>query len=177
MQTFELDALIGISIIALLVGFLIGLAMGRTVLRGKRSLNTEAELQASQEALTNYRAEVYDQFAQTARKFDTLNESYNDLHRHLASSANVLLGDGISTPLLRGPAEPVPEAEPKEVQAEETPVEEESVEEESVEKGSEDETLAEADTPLDTTAQDTAAADPNVTDAESKNPEAPKPGS
>ncbi|MFK7913865.1 MAG: DUF1043 family protein, partial [Pseudomonadales bacterium] len=64
------------------------------------------ELKASQEAMKDYRAEVYDQFAETARKFDTLNNSYNDLHRHLASSANVLLGDGVSTPLLRGPSEP-----------------------------------------------------------------------
>lgn len=105
MQTFELEWLIGIGLGALVIGLLLGLAMGRTVFRGKKSLDMEAELEAAQEALKDYRAEVYDQFAETARKFDTLNESYNDLHRHLASSANVLLGDGVSTPLLRGPAE------------------------------------------------------------------------
>ena len=105
MQTFELEWLIGVGLSALVIGLLVGLAMGRTVFRGKKSLDTEAELAAAQDAMKEYRAEVYDQFAETARKFDTLNDSYNDLHRHLASSANVLLGDGISTPLLRGPAE------------------------------------------------------------------------
>lgn len=106
MSTYELEWLIGVGIGALIIGLLIGLVLGQTLFRSKKTRDVEQELETAQEALKDYRAEVYDQFAETARKFDTLNDSYNDLHRHLASSANTLLGDGMSAPLLRGPAEP-----------------------------------------------------------------------
>ncbi|MGI9326655.1 MAG: ZapG family protein [Pseudomonadales bacterium] len=102
---YELQWLIGVGVGALLLGALIGLALGRTLIRSRKTKDLEESLATAETALRDYRAEVYDQFAETARKFETLNDSYHELHRHLASSANVLLGDGISTPLLRGPVE------------------------------------------------------------------------
>lgn len=108
---YELHWLIGVGVGALLLGAIIGLALGRTLIRSRKTKDLEASLETAETALRDYRAEVYDQFAETARKFETLNESYHELHRHLANSANVLLGEGISTPLLRGPAEAEP-AEP-----------------------------------------------------------------
>ncbi len=105
---YELHWLIGVGVGALLLGAIIGLALGRTLIRSRKTKDLEASLETAETALRDYRAEVYDQFAETARKFETLNESYHELHRHLASSANVLLGEGISTPLLRGPAEAEP---------------------------------------------------------------------
>ncbi|MEM1231463.1 MAG: DUF1043 family protein [Pseudomonadota bacterium] len=103
---YESEWVAGIGIAALLVGLLVGIVLGRSSFTGRRAKDLEAELESAQNALTEYRAEVYDQFAETARKFETLNSSYNDLHRHLANSASTLLGDGAGTPLLRGPAEP-----------------------------------------------------------------------
>lgn len=51
------------------------------------------ELEAKQGELDSYRLQVFEQFDETAQKFKTLNESYVDLHRHLAKSANLLCGD------------------------------------------------------------------------------------
>lgn len=102
---YELHWLIGVGVGALLLGAILGLGLGRTLIRSKKTKDLEASLETAEMALRDYRAEVYDQFSETARKFETLNDSYHELHRHLASSANVLLGDGISTPLLRGPAD------------------------------------------------------------------------
>ena len=108
MQTFTLSLaeLLALGIVLLVLGLLTGLALGRTSLRSQQTKDLEAKLDTAQNALSDYRAEVFDQYAETARKFERLNESYNDLHRHLASSATTLLGDGISTPLLQGPDDP-----------------------------------------------------------------------
>lgn len=102
---YESEWVAGIGIAGLLVGLLLGILLGRSSFPGRRAKDLEAELETAQAALKDYRAEVYDQFAETARKFESLNTSYNDLHRHLASSASTLLGDGAGTPLLRGPVE------------------------------------------------------------------------
>lgn len=102
---YESEWVAGIGIAGLLVGLLLGIVVGRASFKGRRAKDLEDELETAQTALKDYRAEVYDQFAETARKFESLNTSYNDLHRHLASSASTLLGDGAGTPLLRGPSE------------------------------------------------------------------------
>jgi hypothetical protein len=46
---------------------------------------------------------VVSQFSETARKFQTLNDSYTDLHEQLARSSQVLCGD-LTGPLLQAPA-------------------------------------------------------------------------
>lgn len=102
---YESEWVAGIGIAGLLIGLLLGIVVGRASFKGRRAKDLEDELETAQAALKDYRAEVYDQFAETARKFESLNSSYNDLHRHLASSASTLLGDGAGTPLLRGPSE------------------------------------------------------------------------
>ncbi|MCZ6708735.1 MAG: DUF1043 family protein, partial [Gammaproteobacteria bacterium] len=62
----------------------------------------EAELESARDENTEYRREVFDQFAETARKFRNLDESYQDLHRQLAESASVLCGEAAG-PLLEAP--------------------------------------------------------------------------
>lgn len=63
----------------------------------------QGELEASQQALEDYRSEVLAQFGDTAEKFRALDASYHDLHRQLANSAQALLGEAPG-PLLTGPA-------------------------------------------------------------------------
>jgi uncharacterized membrane-anchored protein YhcB (DUF1043 family) len=61
------------------------------------------ELAGAQRELDDYRHEVVTQFSETARKFQTLNDSYTDLHQQLARSSGILCGD-LTGPLLVAPA-------------------------------------------------------------------------
>ena len=57
------------------------------------------QVAGKEEELREYRTEVVNQFAATAEKFKSLDESYHALHRQLATSAVALCGDQ-ATPLL-----------------------------------------------------------------------------
>lgn len=90
------------------MGAVLGGWLGNLVARvrsksAERIRELEAELESAHDTLAEYRREVFDQFAETARKFKSLDESYNDLHRQLAESANLLCGEAAG-PLLAAPA-------------------------------------------------------------------------
>ncbi len=74
--------LAGVGVLGLLIGFLIGKAIG-----GKNSSSTkkvEKEFQA-------YKAKVSEHFGKTADLVDNLTNSYKDVFDHLGNSAKVLL--------------------------------------------------------------------------------------
>ena len=103
----SIELAIGLSIITLLVGGLIGyLIRGRGGATREKVAELEAQLEASQSELSDYREEVVQQFSDTAEKFKTLDESYHALHRQLATSAVALCGDQ-GTPLLTATSEPL----------------------------------------------------------------------
>lgn len=95
--------LIGVGLGALLIGTLIGFVLRQFAFGGARKeRDLRSALESTQEELTDYRQQVYDEYEETARKFKTLTESYDDLHRHLANSAMTLVGDAAG-PLLEAP--------------------------------------------------------------------------
>ncbi|MEM9623998.1 MAG: DUF1043 family protein [Pseudomonadota bacterium] len=85
-------------------GFIVG--VGATLLLARsgrmqkgRVQELQAELQAAQDELSDYKREVFGQFAETAEKFRNLDRSYAALHKQLATSSVALCGDQ-ATPLL-----------------------------------------------------------------------------
>lgn len=111
-MTFELA--IGIGVLSLLVALGIGYLIGARGTKKARVVELEGALETAQEELTEYKREVFGQFAETADKFRALDKSYHDLHRHLAASSVALCGDA-ATPLLESLEEPVPETIDEEI--------------------------------------------------------------
>ena len=113
------ELVIGIAIGMLCIGLAIGYLLGGRGSANQQKIDSlEAELEASQSELSDYREEVLQQFSDTADKFKSLDESYHALHRQLAASAVTLIGDQ-GTPLLTSASEPLAgegelEAEPEE---------------------------------------------------------------
>ncbi|MDZ7668232.1 MAG: DUF1043 family protein [Gammaproteobacteria bacterium] len=89
-----------------MLGLAVGLGCGyfMAARRGSagRARQLEAQLTTARQELDDYRSEVVAQFSETARKFQTLNDSYTDLHEQLAKSSSVLCGD-VTGPLLQAP--------------------------------------------------------------------------
>lgn len=104
------EMLIGIGIACVLGGIILGLVAGRFLLRSKHAATLERELGEAQAAMKEYKNEVFQQFGDTARKFDKLNESYADLHQQLATSASVLCADMPDMPLLASSTVPALQA-------------------------------------------------------------------
>lgn len=107
-------------------GAILGGWLGHLVARVRskaaaRIQELEAELESSRGEISGYRREVFDQFAETARKFKSLDESYNDLHRQLAASASLLCGEAAG-PLLEAPPAPSAIAQASAAAAAETAV-------------------------------------------------------
>lgn len=100
---YSFEWMIGVALVALAGGLGLGALLGQSMASSRKVKSLQEELEAAREAHSDYRAEVYDQFSETARKFERLNESYRDLHQQLATSAVALLGDTAGQPLLRGP--------------------------------------------------------------------------
>ena len=122
------ELVVVIAVSALVVGGLIGyLIKGRDSASREQIAQLEAELEASQSELQDYRQEVVQQFSDTAEKFKTLDESYHALHRQLATSSVALCGDA-GAPLLTAASEPlVAESEVAEVQDHDMPEGEEEI--------------------------------------------------
>ena len=96
--------LIGLGLLGLVTGLGGGYLLATRVGAGAGRLRElEAELERARRELTDYRQEVVAQFSETARKFQTLNDSYTDLHQQLARSSSILCGD-VTGPLLAAPA-------------------------------------------------------------------------
>jgi uncharacterized membrane-anchored protein YhcB (DUF1043 family) len=95
-------------IIGVLLGAAAGAALGVAIATRRsrtavgRTRELEAELESARSELNRYRQEAVAQFTETARKFQSLNDAYTDLHQQLANSSSILCGD-ISSPLLEAP--------------------------------------------------------------------------
>ncbi|MEM1433429.1 MAG: DUF1043 family protein [Pseudomonadota bacterium] len=100
---YSFEWMIGVALVALAGGLGLGALLGQSMASTRKVKSLQEELEAARDAHNDYRSEVYDQFSETARKFERLNESYRDLHQQLATSAVTLLGDTAGRPLLRGP--------------------------------------------------------------------------
>lgn len=99
---FSLGWIIGVGIFAGMAGVGLGIWYNQRSGVKERVLELEEQLASAQRMHEDYRQEVFDQFSDTAKKFQTLNESYVDLHQHLAKSADVLCGDMAAGFLLEG---------------------------------------------------------------------------
>jgi uncharacterized membrane-anchored protein YhcB (DUF1043 family) len=112
---YSLAWLVVVGVTAAVAGVAVGYLVAQVRSRSRERIrDLEAELSKAQDELAGYRREVFEQFAETARKFKTLDESYSDLHRQLASSASLLCGEAAG-PLLAAPprgAEITAQAEP-----------------------------------------------------------------
>ena len=91
--------LVFVGLLAVAGGFFIARVTGS----GRKVKDLQAQLEAKQAELDDYRREVFEQFGETARKFKTLNDSYVDLHQQLAKSASLLCGDLAADSLLEAP--------------------------------------------------------------------------
>lgn len=101
---YSLAWLVVVGVSAAVAGAAAGYLVAQVRSRARERIrDLEAELDKARDELAGYRREVFDQFAETARKFKALDESYSDLHRQLASSASLLCGEAAG-PLLAGPA-------------------------------------------------------------------------
>jgi uncharacterized membrane-anchored protein YhcB (DUF1043 family) len=88
------------------IGGVIGLFVGRRNGGDKERISElEKTLSSKEDELTEYRSQVFNEFAETAEKFRSLDQSYHALHRQLATSSASLLGDQ-ATPLLTQSAVP-----------------------------------------------------------------------
>lgn len=101
---YGLTWLIGAGLVGVVAGlaggWFLAAARGRA---GARIAELEEALAKAERQLDDYRAQVLAEFSDTARKFQTLNDAYTDLHQQLARSSSVLCGD-VSGPLLAAPA-------------------------------------------------------------------------
>jgi uncharacterized membrane-anchored protein YhcB (DUF1043 family) len=96
--------LIVTALLALAAGWGLSLISGkRTGKAGARIRELENELEATRQELDDYKDQVIAQFSETARKFQSLDDSYTALHRQLAESSSLLCGVAPG-PLLAAPA-------------------------------------------------------------------------
>ncbi|MFK7885430.1 MAG: YhcB family protein [Gammaproteobacteria bacterium] len=84
-------AIVGICIVVLIVGYLLGLAVGKS---GATKQSNEVE--EARAELKQYREEVSEHFGKTATHFQALGQNYRELYDHMASGADALFeqGDG-----------------------------------------------------------------------------------
>ena len=161
---YSLAWLVVVGVIGLIVGGGLGHLVARVRSGGAARVGElEAQLESSQEELSSYKTEVYEQFSETARKFKALDETYHDLQRQLAQSAGVLVGEAAG-PLLVAP-DGASALELDDV-AETTATAEAPAEAETGDLAAEPEANA-----LEETATDAAAADADAVES----PDAPEP--
>jgi len=87
-----------------LISFLIGAALGALLFRAFRSdeakvKNLQAELQSLSEEHEIYKSSVHSHFSNTARLFNDMTESYRNVYLHMATGAQILCPDYISSQL------------------------------------------------------------------------------
>jgi|GEM_PF-3344889 len=94
-----IEWVVGIAVVSMLVGVALGYFLPLGNAKKARVSELENALDTAQQELTDYKNEVFSQFATTAEKFRNLDESYQALHQQLARSSVDLCGDA-ATPLL-----------------------------------------------------------------------------
>ena len=90
-----MESIFVVGAVALIVGMLIGWgisrASGTTNVRQRRLAQ---QLDSLQNEHTRYQAQVNEHFMETAEMIRRLNDSYRDLHQHLARGASRLCSEG-----------------------------------------------------------------------------------
>ncbi|MCP8897724.1 YhcB family protein [Gilvimarinus xylanilyticus] len=97
---YSLITVIVSALVALLVGCAIGYVLSRGSQGGGRNADVQKRLQEAEQALDNYQRDVTEHFARTTELVNSLNDSYRDMHEHLAASALKLSTPEISRQLL-----------------------------------------------------------------------------
>ncbi len=86
-----MESMLAVGIAALVIGLALGWAIARsTGGRNVRQRRLAQQLDALQNEHTRYQAQVNDHFMETAELFRRLNDSYRDVHEHLAKGASRL---------------------------------------------------------------------------------------
>ncbi|MCV6614321.1 MAG: DUF1043 family protein [Cellvibrionaceae bacterium] len=110
---YELFHLILVGAGMIVAGIIIGLAIGRsTSAQSRASKDLKEQLDQQQEQQREYQQEVAEHFVETAKLVNQMNQSYKEVHEHLANSALKLSNPEISRQLLEaGTSQPELEAE------------------------------------------------------------------
>ena len=86
-----MESMLVVGIAALAIGLALGWAAARTTgNRNVRQRRLAQQLDALQTAHTRYQAQVNEHFMETAELIRRLNDSYRDVHQHLAKGASKL---------------------------------------------------------------------------------------
>ncbi|MDO3388336.1 DUF1043 family protein [Gilvimarinus sp. SDUM040013] len=97
---YSLTTIIVTALVAAFIGCVTGYVLSRKSSNGNRPNDLQKRLQEAEEALDHYQHDVTEHFARTTELVNSLNESYRDMHEHLASSALKLSTPEISRQLL-----------------------------------------------------------------------------
>ncbi|WP_077530651.1 YhcB family protein [Vreelandella utahensis] len=86
-----MESMLAVGIAALVIGLALGWAIARsTGGRNVRQRRLAQQLDALQNEHTRYQAQVNEHFVETAELFRRLNDSYREVHEHLAKGASRL---------------------------------------------------------------------------------------
>ena len=86
-----MESMLAVGIAALVIGLALGWGIARsTGGRNVRQRRLAQQLDALQNEHTRYQAQVNEHFMETAELFRRLNDSYRDVHEHLAKGASRL---------------------------------------------------------------------------------------
>jgi uncharacterized membrane-anchored protein YhcB (DUF1043 family) len=84
-------AIIGICAVVLIVGYLLGLTVGKSA-----ATKQSDEVEQARAELKQYREQVSAHFGKTATHFQTLGQNYRELYEHMAAGADDLFEQGDS---------------------------------------------------------------------------------
>lgn len=101
-----IETLIIISVVTLLIGAGVGVAIGRAWVRPTQQKSLERQLSTAQQSLDTYQQDVAKHFLETANKVSDLSQSYRDLHDHLATGALSLANTEIGKKLVAAGDQP-----------------------------------------------------------------------
>lgn len=88
---YDLNIVIAIAAAALVIGFGLGLLLGRrSSPAGQKHREVERKLDQVLQDKKAYEDDVVEHFSDTARLLNNLTESYRDVHNHLATGASTL---------------------------------------------------------------------------------------
>lgn len=97
---YPLETVVLVGIVFLLVGGLIGLAIGRAWASPSHQKELEHRLNDTEKELKEYHQNVTSHFSETAKKVGELAQSYRELHEHLAKGALELTNTEIGRELI-----------------------------------------------------------------------------